>query len=149
LPLKYFCLIFPLKEEKGLVNSVWDFSGITLISAVSLTPRKLFQHVIDTAKIWNTKFWSWCPFEIFHFPITVISEVSMTPLKSFQQCHWHSWNCFSGVNDTAEIVSVVSMTRRKYNIINFLYQIQSHMQNVLRPWIRAIGGLFDEKNRSH
>jgi hypothetical protein len=103
LPLKYFCWIFPLKEEKWRVKSVWDFSGVTLISAVSLTPRISFERcqwhrgnsakksVVDVA----VKF--------FHFAITVISAVSITPRKSFQRCQWHRWNRFSGVNDTAEI----------------------------------------------
>jgi hypothetical protein len=40
LSLEYFCWIFPLTEEQGLVKSVWDFSGVTLISAVSMTPLK-------------------------------------------------------------------------------------------------------------
>jgi hypothetical protein len=43
LPLKYFCWIFPLKEEKEIVKSAWDFNGVTLISAVPFTPRKSFQ----------------------------------------------------------------------------------------------------------
>jgi hypothetical protein len=41
--IEFFCWIFPLKEEKGLVKSVGDFSGVTLISAVSMTPLKRFQ----------------------------------------------------------------------------------------------------------
>jgi hypothetical protein len=42
---KYFCWIFSVKEEKGLVNSVGNFSGAALISAVSLTPWKSFQRI--------------------------------------------------------------------------------------------------------
>jgi hypothetical protein len=40
--------------------------------------------------------------------------MSLTLWRSFQQCQWHRWNCFSNVNDTAEIVSAVSMTSRKF-----------------------------------
>jgi hypothetical protein len=45
LPLTYFCWIFPLKEEKGLVKSVWDFSGVIdtaeIVSGVSMTMTSL------------------------------------------------------------------------------------------------------------
>jgi hypothetical protein len=92
--------------------SVWDFSGVTLISAISLTPRKLFQRFNDTAEIilavsvtprksfqrchwhrWNSakKFCSWCPYEYFHFAIIVISAVS---IKLFHWCQWHRGNRF-------------------------------------------------------
>jgi hypothetical protein len=53
-----------------------------------------------------------------------VSGVSMTPRKQFQRCHWHRWNGFSSVIDTAEMisgcdidtaetVSAVSLTLRK------------------------------------
>jgi type IV secretory pathway component VirB8 len=63
-----------------------------------------------------------------------ISVVSLTPLKRFQQCHWHRWTHgdgkvknfigtsttefflflkFSGINDAAETISAVSLTRLK------------------------------------
>jgi hypothetical protein len=38
-----------------------------------------------------------------------VSSVS----SEFQQCHWHCWNRFSGVIDTAETDSAVSMTPLK------------------------------------
>jgi hypothetical protein len=80
--MKYFCWIFPLTEEK------WTCKVLFEISAVA------------------------------HY---IISAVSLTPQRSFQQCQWHRWNCFSsdqshrgnrfsGVNDTTEIISAVSMT---------------------------------------
>jgi hypothetical protein len=81
LPLKYFCWIFPLTEEKRPVKSVWDW------------------HRWNSAK----KFCSWCPYEIFQFAITMISAVSLTPLKPFQWCQLHCWNRFNGVSDTSEI----------------------------------------------
>jgi hypothetical protein len=132
LPLTYFCWIFPLKEEKGLAKSVWDFSGVTLISVVSLTLRRLFQR------------YRWHRGNCFsgvNDIAEIILAVSMTPLRLFQQCQWHQWssakknsvvdvpmnfftlpslwfqrcqwhcwNRFSGVNGTAEIVSALSMT---------------------------------------
>jgi hypothetical protein len=99
----------------------WNrFSGVIdtveIVSAGSLTPLKppFFSGVIDTVEI--------------------VSAVSLTPLKppwswnlkyhrdfnhkqifvaEFQRCHWHRWNSFSGVIDTAETVSAVSMTPLK------------------------------------
>jgi hypothetical protein len=145
-----------------------NFSGVIdtaeIVSTVSMTPRKLFQRcqwhrgnhfssVNDTAEIVSAvsmtsmkfgkkKFCSWCPYEFFHSAITVISAVSMTLLKSFQRCQWHCGNCFSVVNDTAELVSGVSLTPLKFEYNWFSQQIWSHMRNGFRPWIR-----FDEKNR--
>jgi hypothetical protein len=127
LPLKYFCWIFPLTEEKGRVKSVWDFSSVTLISAVSMTPRKSFQrfhwHRWNSAK----KFCSKCPYEIFHFAIKIISAVSMTPLKPFQRCQLHHWNRFSGVN-----------YRWNSNIIDFLGEYEAICETALG---RESGGI--------
>jgi hypothetical protein len=127
LPLKYFCWIFPFKEEKGLVKSVWDFSSVTLISVVSLTLRKSLQRCH-----WHR----WNHFRGVNDTTEIVSAVSMTPRKLFQWCHWrrwnsaknnsvvdvpmkfftwpspsfHNWNRFSGANYTAEIFSAVSIT---------------------------------------
>jgi hypothetical protein len=110
------------------------------VSAVSLTPRKLFQWcqchqwngfsgVIDTAEIRPTKifvveitmisrswwfprchWYRWNRFRGVIDTAETISAVPMTPLKRFQTCQWHD---FRGVNDTAETVSEVSTTLRK------------------------------------
>jgi hypothetical protein len=128
LPLKYFCWIFPVKEEKGLVKSVWEFSGVTIISAVSLTPRKSFQRCQ-----WHRG---------NHFSGVI------------QRCQWHRWNHFGGVNDTAEIchfaitvILAVSMTPLKFEYNRFSRRIRSHMRNGFRPWTRALGGIVWWKNR--
>jgi hypothetical protein len=88
--IEIFLLDFPFKGRKGLVKSIWDFSGVKLISAVSLTPLKFGKK----------QFFSWCPYELFHFAITVILAVSLTPLIPFQRRQLHRWNRFSGVNYT-------------------------------------------------
>jgi hypothetical protein len=54
LSLLYFCWIFPLKEEKGLVKSVWDFSRVNV------------NDIIDKAEIPKKNvFGGWYPYEIF------------------------------------------------------------------------------------
>jgi hypothetical protein len=83
LPLTYFYWIFPLTEEKGLVKSVWDFRGVTLISAVSMTLLKYFPLCN-----WHR----WNDFSGVNYTVEIISAVSISPRKSFQRCHWHRWN---------------------------------------------------------
>jgi hypothetical protein len=71
LPLKYFCWIFPLTEAEGLGKSVWDFSNVTLISAVSLTPLK---------------------FGGSNSVVYVPMKFFTLPSHWFQRCQWHRWN---------------------------------------------------------
>jgi hypothetical protein len=84
------------------------------VSAVSLTPLKRFQRCQWHS--WNSatkNFCGWNPYDIFNFTIMVVSEALLIPLKRFQRCHWHRWIGFSGVIDTAETISVVSMAPKK------------------------------------
>jgi hypothetical protein len=63
------------------------------------------------------------------------------PSPWFQRCQLHRWNRFSGVNDTAEIVSAVSMTSLKFEYNRFSRRIRSHMLDGFRAWIRVLGGI--------
>jgi hypothetical protein len=68
------------------------------------------------------------------------SAVSLRPRDSNSRSHWDHGNRFRSLIETAgsELCKLLSrFSRRK----------RSHMQNGYRPWIRALGGLFDEKNR--
>jgi hypothetical protein len=137
--IEIFLLDFPFKGRKGLVKSVWDFSGVTLIvSAVSMTPQKLFQRrhwhrrnsaknisVVDvpmkfftlTSPSFQRCLWHrWNRFSGVNYTAEIVSAVSITPRKSFQQCQWHPWNRLSGVNDTAEIriISIFSANTKPY-----------------------------------
>jgi hypothetical protein len=42
-----------------------------------------------------------------------ISPLSSYSVKRFQRCHWHCWNNFCSVIDTAETISAVSLTPLK------------------------------------
>jgi hypothetical protein len=120
--IEIFLLDFPLKGKKRLVKSVWDFSSVTWISAVSLTLQKLFQRCHWHLRNWDR--WNITHNCYSHFCDAIDTTefflaASMTPLKFNKKCFggWyhpsiHRHHCdFNGVIDTTEIVSAGSWTR--------------------------------------
>jgi hypothetical protein len=48
---------------------------------------------------------------------------------------------FHGVNDPADTVSAVSLSRRKYDFYRISRRIRRHMRNSFRQGIRTLGGV--------
>jgi hypothetical protein len=100
----------------------WNhFSGINDTAEMAMTSRPW-----QAGRSMTPLKSQWWQSEKFHRDINYrnffcrISAVSITPLKwlrqaglRFQQCNWHRWNNFRGVNGTAETISAVSMTPLK------------------------------------
>jgi hypothetical protein len=104
-----------------------------------------------------------------------ICTVSLTPRRPSLRCHWHHGNHLQGDNDTAEIISAVSMTLqssslwgthtieisiisvvvvstvsltlRKFIVYKISQWIRSHMQNGINPLVRGLGGFDWWKNQ--
>jgi hypothetical protein len=132
--------MFSLNEDR-------DSQSRFEISAVSLTPWKLFQQyhwhhgnrfsgVNDTATI-------------LHLLIIAIPAVSLTLLKfgNNNKFSFHYHVDFSGVIDTAEIVSAVLMKPLKFEYFRLSRRIRSHIRTGLNPLIRNQGGFDWWKNR--
>jgi hypothetical protein len=87
------------------------------------------------------------------------SAVSLKPPKPLPRSHWNRRSRFRGLIDTKESTSAVSLKPRKQLPQSHLgrwrrqfqtiisWRFQSRMWNGFSPWIRALGGLIDEKNR--
>jgi hypothetical protein len=134
-----FCYGFPLKG-KGANNRFRDWSrGVIKDPPVSLTPPDLILQ-----SHWHSWIRFHCLIETMEFFYQVISRgvidttVSLTTRDLIPRYYWQRGIWSRGVIDTAESELFEWLSR-------FSRRIWSHMQNGFSPWIRALGGLFDEK----